>query len=100
MLKLTRHEKESITIGDNITVNVIEIQPKMVLIGIEVQRHENESITIGDNITVNIIKIWAGVIRLGIEAPRHVSICRDDAINRKKRTDHPGPAENKKRSAM
>ena len=63
-------------------------------------RYENESITIGDNITIKIIKIRAGIVRLGIEAPRHISICRDNAIKRKKRTDRPGPAENKKRSAM
>jgi len=67
---------------------------------LKIDRRENESVTIGDNITIKIIKIRPEKVRIGIEAPREVPIVRDDAINRKRRTDHPGSAENKKRSAM
>jgi len=67
---------------------------------LKLTRRENESITIGDNITIKIVKIWPEMVRIGIEAPSQISILRDDAVKRKKRTDSPGPAENKKRSAM
>ena len=80
MLVLSRRKDESVMIGDNIEVKVLDIQKGQVKLGIEASRdvtlRRDESVMVGDDLEVKVLDIQKGQVKLGIEAPRDVTIHR------------------------
>ena len=88
LLVLTRTLNESVLIGDNVEIKLVEIRGNDVRLGIsepttvpqnrEVLLALSDSISIGDNIEVMVVEIRGNNVRLGITAPQEVDIRREE----------------------
>jgi carbon storage regulator len=109
MLVLSRQRDESILIGDNIKITIVDIRDDKVRLGIDapkeipvhrqevfddiqrstqmlvLSRQRDESIIIANNIKITIVDIRDDKVRLGLDVPNHISVHRQevfDAIQR------------------
>lgn len=82
MLVLTRRLGESLIIGDDIKITVLNIgedQTKLSVNDSEGMALDlQETTTIKDGITVTLVKIDKAQVKLGIEAPEDVTINREE----------------------
>ncbi len=86
MLVLTRLPGDSVLIGDEVEITLVEIQGSKVRIGIgdpttgsegqQALLSPDETISIGSNIEVLLVDITGNIARLGITAPQEVGIRR------------------------
>jgi len=89
MLALSRRIGEAIRIGDEFTLEVLDIGRHMVMLELErpdpdydrsqwlvVDRRVGESFQVADDIQVFIKGVDGSLVRLGIDAPREVRIVR------------------------
>ena len=92
MLVLTRHAHESIVIGDDIEITILEVSGKTVELGINAPRAAklptilalpvDESMKIGDTVEVTILGVSGKTIKLGVSAPKDVSVHRSEVYVR------------------
>ena len=78
MLVLTRRKCESLIIGDDIKITVLNVGRNQIKIGVNdsesVTINQQESISIRDDIKETVVKIDKAQVKLGIEAPADVTI--------------------------
>ncbi len=84
MLILTRKLGESIIIGDDIKITVLDKCINQIRLGVNdsegVTLDIQETITIKDGITVKLVKIEKNQVKLGIEAPEDVTVYREEVV--------------------
>jgi carbon storage regulator len=82
MLVLTRRLGESIIIGDDIIITVLNISKDQFYLGVNISEsltiNLQETVSIREGITVTAVKIDKGQVRLGIEAPKDITINREE----------------------
>ncbi len=82
MLILTRKLGESVVIGDNIIVTVLNIRKNQIYLDVNISEsftiNLQETITIRDGITVKVVKIDKSQVKLGISAPKDVTVNREE----------------------
>ena len=82
MLVLTRRKCESLIIGDDIKITVLNVDKNQIKLGVNDSEgatiNQQESITIRDRITVKLVKIDKAQVKLGIDAPKDVTINREE----------------------
>ena len=83
MLVLTRKLGESIIIGDNINVTVLNISDDQIYLDVNIISesltiHLQETISITDDIKITVVKIDKGQVKLGIKAPEDVTVNREE----------------------
>ncbi len=82
MLVLARRLDESVIIGDDIKLTVLNIDKSQIKLSVNdsevVTLDLQETITIKDGITVKLVKIISNQVKLGIEAPEDVTINREE----------------------
>lgn len=99
MLVLSRYRNESIMIGDNIQITVLDVwcagDRNNTKIGVEAPEgvcgdrilRKDECFSLTDEIVITVVDIRSDRVRLGIEAPKDVPVHRNevyDAIHQKK----------------
>lgn len=88
MLVLTRRQGESLRIGDNIKITVLNIDKKQIKLDVNdsgsVIINIQERISIRDGITVKLVRINKTQVKLGIEAPEDVTINREKVYKKGK----------------
>ena len=86
MLVLTRRLNESLLIGDDIKITVLNIGKSQIKLGVNdsegVTLDLQETITIKDDITVKLVKTDKTQVKLGIEAPENVTINREEVYKK------------------
>ncbi|CAG9609737.1 carbon storage regulator [Pseudoneobacillus rhizosphaerae] len=109
MLIVGREIGQSVIIGDDIKVTVLQIQyklkvdidaPKNIRISYEKQitprinqlkkraQIIGETIAIGEDIKVTILQTESGLLRYAIDAPKEISIYREELINNRSLHKH------------
>ena len=91
MLVVTRRAGESIRVGDDIVVRVIDVHAGQVQLALSlagagriiprelaVVRRAGDTIRIAPDIVVRVGAVRGGQVRLGIDAPRATRIVRDE----------------------
>ena len=82
MLVLARRKDESLRIGDDIKITVLNIGKKQIKLCVNesegVTINLQESISIRDGIIVKLVKIDKTQVKLGIEAPEDITINREE----------------------
>ena len=94
MLVISRKKNQTLIIGGNIFVTVIEVRGDVVDLEIKSPKESviasckrNESRILGDNISVTVLDIRGDNVRLGIESPK------DMPTHRKEVYDHRPPPQ-------
>jgi carbon storage regulator len=86
MLVLTRRLGESIIIGDDITITVLNISKDQLDLGVNNSEsltiNLQETVSISDGITVTAVKIDKTQVKLGINAPDDVAINREEVYKK------------------
>ena len=86
MLVLARRQGESLIIGDDTKVTVLNIGENQIKLGVNdsggVIINLQESISIRDGIKVKLVKIDKTQVKLGIEAPADVTINREEVYKK------------------
>lgn len=87
MLVLTRKLGESIIIGDDIKVTVLNISDDQIYLDVNIileslTIHLQESISIKDDIKITVVKIDKTQVKLGIDAPKNVIINREEVYKK------------------
>ncbi len=99
MHMITRHQDESILIGDRMTVTVTEIDKSGIRLMIEGELiggpddglaiHEarelgvGSEVRLGDLVTLSLANIRGGTARIGVVAPANVAIRRKEMLDQK-----------------
>ena len=82
MLVLTRRQDESLIIGDDIKITVLNIDTDQIKLGVNdsegIALALQETITIKDGITVQLVKTDKTQVKLGITAPKDVTVNREE----------------------
>ena len=82
MLVLTRRIGESLKIGDDIIITVLDKCINQIKLSVNdsegVILDIQETITIKDGITVKLVKIDKNQVKLGISAPKDVTVNREE----------------------
>ncbi len=86
MLVLARKLGESIVIGDDIKITVLDKCINQIKLSVNdsegVILDIQETITIKDGITVKLVKIDTNQVKLGIEAPEDVTVNREEVYKK------------------
>jgi len=86
MLVLTRRLDESLLIGDDIKITVLNIGKNQIKLGVNdsecVTIKLKENLSIRDGITVKLVKTDKSQVKLGIEAPGGVIINREEVYKK------------------
>ena len=86
MLVLARRQGESLIIGDDMKITVLNIGENLIKLGVNnsegISLGLQETITIKDGIIVKVVKIDKTQIKLGIEAPEGVAIHREEVYKK------------------
>ncbi len=84
MLVLTRKLGESIIIGDDIIITVLNINEDQIYLDVNTSEsltiNIQESVSIRDDIKVTVVKIDKNQVKLGITAPDDVTIKREEVL--------------------
>ena len=91
MLALSRRIGEAIRIGDDLTLEVLDIGRHTVMLELErpdpdydrpqwmvVDRRVGESFQVSEGVCVSVSAVDGSLVRLGIDAPREVRIVRSE----------------------
>ena len=80
MLVLARREAESLRIGDDTKIIVLNIGENQIKLGVNDSEGVNidlqESVSISDDIKIKVVKINITQVKLGIEAPANRKVDR------------------------
>ncbi len=86
MQVLTRRLGESIIIGDDITITVLNISKDQFYLGVNISEsltiNLQETVSISDGITVTAVKIDKTQVKLGVDAPEDVDINREEVYKK------------------
>lgn len=86
MLVLTRRLGESIIIGDDIIITVLNISEDQIYLDVNISEsltiNIQESVSIRADIKVKVVKIDKNQVKLGITAPDDVIIKREEVLKK------------------
>ncbi len=89
MLVLTRRQRESLRIGDDLKITVLTIHKNQIKLWVNdsesVTINLLESVSIREGITVTTVKIDKNEVKLGISAPKNITINREEVYKKKQR---------------